>query len=126
MDHPNGFKRDHILDKLIAPIGVSKIIFAPHVYSVLSTGSDAAWQMQRWQDNAVEWGNVPIIVGEWAVNSEQDMETNISAYISANQGACYWAYAPYKLNKINQQLIGINGEPTDYWHYLIEAYANVL
>jgi hypothetical protein len=109
-----GVNRDHVLDQLIVPRGASKIAFAPHIYSTLSAGSGAEWQMKKWKENAQKWGGIPIFIAEWANDSTASMKTNIDYFSSSKQGWCYWAYTPYDLNKSYYQLIDSNSQPTTY------------
>ena len=113
--------RDHTLDRLIAPTGVSKIVFSPHVYSALIAGSDAEWQMKKWKENAQSWGDVPIFIGEWAGNNQTSMDINAKYFKNSGQGWCYWAYAPYTLYQRYYQLIDLQNKTTVYWDWLVRA-----
>ena len=121
MDHPHGFNRDHMLDRLINPRGISNTVFSPHVYSILR--SDAAsgsstWQFSKWKENAAKWG-VPIFVGEWAVFGRDGINLNVQAFACQGVGWSYWNYAPPQyVNRLDYMVINDDYSATAYWDYL--------
>lgn len=119
-DHPDGIKRSHQLAFLIAPSGVKDIVFAPHTYAVLNPGSGAEWQMLNWEKKAKAWGNIPIVVGEWAVEGKDAKSINIQQFNKFERGWAYWSWAPYELRKSYYQLIDQNYQPTENLLDLLE------
>lgn len=80
-----GFQRQPSLEPRIFPDGVSGIVYAPHLYSVPTPGSQGDLQI----DNIRSWanqGHSEVLMGEWGADSQSDAVTFMKAFKANNFG----------------------------------------
>ncbi len=74
-----GFQRDASLEPKIFPEGVSGLVYAPHLYSVPTPGSQGEKQINNfktWSTNA----GTEVLIGEWGADTQTDAETFLKAF----------------------------------------------
>jgi aryl-phospho-beta-D-glucosidase BglC (GH1 family) len=121
----HGFKRITASEDLLLPKISGKIVYAPHVYSSDSVDTN----IKNWKAYQKEWAdigyNIPIGVGEWAVQAPQTttltqaaMDGFVSQFREAGFFWTYWAYAGFDMDEGNV-LINEDGTLTSAGEYLV-------
>jgi hypothetical protein len=74
-----GFGREPSKELQIFPTGVSKLVYAPHLYSVPTSGSQGMKQI----NNIANWAdtrNTEVLIGEWGADSQSDAVTFLKVF----------------------------------------------
>jgi hypothetical protein len=74
-----GFQREPDMERKIVPDGVSGLVYAPHLYSVPTSGSQGLKQINRFDDWSQDW-NTEVLIGEWGADSKSQMTTFLKAF----------------------------------------------
>jgi hypothetical protein len=80
-----GFQREPSMELKIFPDGVSGLVYAPHLYSVPTSGSQGMKQINNFADWA-EARNTEVLIGEWGADTKSDMVTFLKAFKANNFG----------------------------------------
>ena len=74
-----GFGREPSMELRIFPDGVSGLVYAPHLYSVPTSGSQGMKQI----NNIANWAdtrNTEVLIGEWGADSQSEAVTFLKAF----------------------------------------------
>jgi len=74
-----GFQREPSLEPQIVPRGVSGLVYAPHMYSVPTSGSQGMKQLNNFKEWANDWGT-EVLIGEWGADSKTDAITFLKEF----------------------------------------------
>jgi hypothetical protein len=74
-----GFQREPSMELRIFPDGVSGLVYAPHLYSVPTSGSQGMKQINNFADWA-DARNTEVLIGEWGADSQSDAVTFLKAF----------------------------------------------
>jgi hypothetical protein len=66
-----GFQREPSMELKIFPDGVSGIVYAPHLYSVPTSGSQGEKQMNNFKSWSTQRGT-EVLIGEWGADTQSD------------------------------------------------------
>ena len=97
----------------IAPTNRTGTVFAPHRYSAVYTDIFA-----KYITLANNWGNLPIIMGEWANASKTDKNNYMLELKNNNIGWTYWAWQPQQSTLDSQELLDTGNNPTTHLNEL--------
>jgi len=87
------FDRQASKEPLIAPQGVSGIVYAPHLYSIPTPGSQGETQVNRIKTWAQNWG-AEVMIGEWGADTLTDTKTFLNAFKSRDFGWTAHSWKP--------------------------------
>jgi len=121
-----GFQRQPTLEYKIVPQGVSGVVYGPHLYSVPTAGSIGESQVNKIKQWSEDWG-VEILLGEFAGETQVDVDTFITTFKAANFGWTYYKWSP-DTNTDNLGNIVYDSDrtaPTIYLKYLTNAMNDV-
>jgi hypothetical protein len=120
-----GFLRDPTSEYKIVPRDVSNIVYAPHLYSVPTAGSQAEKQISNFQQWSKDW-NVEILIGEWAAETQADTNTYVAAFKEKDFGWTYYAWKPTTDRGFGGELYQSDSTPpTIYLEYLVNALETI-
>jgi hypothetical protein len=88
-----GFPRDPDLEPKIVPIGVSKIVYGPHIYAAPTAGSSAEKQLANFKDWSKQWG-VKILIGEFSASTQEEADQYLRMFKQNGFGWTYYAWKP--------------------------------
>jgi cellulase (glycosyl hydrolase family 5)/concanavalin A-like lectin/glucanase superfamily protein len=88
-----GFERQPSKEPLIVPQGVTGLVYAPHLYSVPTPGSQGLKQVIRIDTWAKEWG-VEVLMGEWGADTLTDTKTFLNDFKARGFGWTYHSWKP--------------------------------
>jgi hypothetical protein len=74
-----GFPRDPGSELMIFPDGVSKVVYAPHLYSVPKPGTQGEKQIKNIKSWATQKGT-EVLIGEWGAETKSDAVTFMKAF----------------------------------------------
>jgi aryl-phospho-beta-D-glucosidase BglC (GH1 family) len=74
-----GFPRDPNLEYKIVPDGVSKLVYAPQLYAVPTTGSNGMKQIENFKKWSDQWGT-EVFICEWGADDQDDVEAFLKAF----------------------------------------------
>ncbi len=74
-----GFPRDPNLEYKIVPDGVSKLVYAPQLYAVPTTGSLGMKQIENFKQWSQQWGT-EVLICEWGADDQDDVEAFLKAF----------------------------------------------
>jgi aryl-phospho-beta-D-glucosidase BglC (GH1 family) len=101
----------------IAPSNKAKTIFAPHRYSQYYPGI-----FENYQKLSTLWGDIPVVIGEWAEGSQDAMNDYVKELKKVGFGSTYWSWIPCPKNQPDPQcLLKYNHTPNQYLQYLTKA-----
>jgi hypothetical protein len=116
-----GFARDASLEHKIVPEGVDGLVYQPHLYSVPTPGSQGEKQLETFEKWAKDWG-VEIMIGEWAVDTEEGTSTFIENFRDKGFGWTYYAWRPTVGRGAGNMLYESElSPPTTYLEYVLSA-----
>jgi len=112
--------RPYEFERLIAPMGVSNIVFAPHLYAVPYPDTWVERVIEnKFERYREEWGGIQIFFGEWAATSEDDLKQFINEFKERGYG---WAYFSWNGSDEDfKRLIDLNIKPTAHL-FLLTKY----
>lgn len=117
-------ERLYEFERLLAPSGITNIVFAPHLYSAPQQGSWAEKTVGKFESLAQEWGNIPVFMGEWAADTKDDMRAFLGTFKEKKFG---WTYFSWNSSSEDpKRLIDQNFKPTAYLVYLLDTYRDLL
>ena len=119
-----GFERKPNLEPLIAPSGVQNIVYAPHLYLPPHPDTLGAVQVKNFKNWSEGWGNIPVLIGEFAASSQTDTDIFVSTFKESGFGWTYWTWKPMPSppSKLGKQLYASpDMEPTIYLVYVLNA-----
>jgi hypothetical protein len=100
----------------IAPSNTEKTIFAPHRYSVFYSV-----MFDKYRQLAHDWGDLPVILGEWALSNQGDINNLVMELKRVEFGWTYWAWQPGKSTDY-QCLLDYDFQPSVYLEYVKHAH----
>jgi cellulase (glycosyl hydrolase family 5)/concanavalin A-like lectin/glucanase superfamily protein len=88
-----GFQRQPTLEYKIVPEGVAGVVYGPHLYSVPTPGTQGEIQVDKIAKWSEEWG-VEILLGEFAGETQADIDSFITTFKAVDFGWTYYKWAP--------------------------------
>ena len=121
-----GFQRQPALEYKIVPEGVPGVVYGPHLYSVPTPGAQGEIQVNKIEKWSEEWG-VEILLGEFAGETQDDIDSFITAFKEAEFGWTYYKWSPDTDTDNLGNIIydSDRSEPTVYLEYLTNAMNDV-
>lgn len=86
-----GFPREPSSEPKINPQGVTNIVYAPHLYAIPTSGSQAEKQIQNFKTWSQLWGT-EVLIGEAAPDTQADAETLLSVLKQNGFGWTVWSW----------------------------------
>ncbi|MCI0561303.1 MAG: glycoside hydrolase family 5 protein [Nitrososphaera sp.] len=74
-----GFQREPSMELKIFPDGVSGLVYAPHLYSVPTSGSQGEKQINNFKSWSTQRGT-EVLIGEWGADSQADAVTFLKEF----------------------------------------------
>ena len=87
-----GFVRDPLLEPKIVPRGVTKLVYAPHLYAVPLPGSGGETQVLNFVKWSQDWG-VEILIGEFSAHTQADMTSFLKVWKKYGFAWTYWKWS---------------------------------
>ena len=88
-----GFTRDPSQEPKIAPVGMTGIVYGPHLYSIPYPGTQAETQIQNFETWSELWGS-EVLIGETVADTQEDADQLLKVLKENEFGWTVWSWKP--------------------------------